>query len=195
MKYLRPFNESIKITDLQELCDNTLAYLKDDGYKIQIKEQTIDNDIKNKYSKSKDKRTGREKIVRITIGKHDYHKIGNSAKGELFKWENIKDDLMPFLEILRDTFEWYIVSDYEVLFVSPGPYKGPGDYEQKTLSQVKSFGRVNHLSNSTIVLCSIDDVINEEKSTSYLTNNTDVLLGVDIILRLNSQSNSILSFL
>jgi hypothetical protein len=32
MKYIRKFNESIS-TDIQEFCNNNLAYLIDDGYK------------------------------------------------------------------------------------------------------------------------------------------------------------------
>jgi hypothetical protein len=56
MKYLRSFNESIgniDINELQKFCNDTLVYLKDDGFEIVIKEQTIDNDIKNRCNKVK----------------------------------------------------------------------------------------------------------------------------------------------
>jgi hypothetical protein len=33
MKHIRKFNESIS-TDIQEFCNNNLAYLIDDGYKV-----------------------------------------------------------------------------------------------------------------------------------------------------------------
>lgn len=189
MRYLRPFNESIDINELQKLCDNTLAYLKDEGFEIVIKEQTIDNDVKNRYNKVKNNRTGREQVIRITISKSDYKRVGNSSKGSLFEWNDIKDDLIPFLELLRDNdnYKWYVISGYEVLFISPGPYFGSSSTGLKTLSDVKRLGMVNFMSNSTITYCSIDDIIDEKESISKITNNTDVLLAVDVIIRLNYQ--------
>jgi hypothetical protein len=189
MIHLRSFNENINISDLQNLCDDSLAYLKDDGYQIEIKEQTINNDISNKYNKTKNKRTGREQIIRITISKADYRRVGNSSKGTLFEWNNIKDDLIPFLELLRDNdnYKWYVISGYEVLFISPGPYFGGSSTGLKTLSDVKNLGIVNFMSNSTLTYCSIDDIIDEKESISKIINNTDVLLAVDVIIRLNYQ--------
>lgn len=192
MKYLRSFNESIDsidINELQKFCNDTLVYLKDDGFEIVIKEQTIDNDIKNRYNKVKNNRTGREQVIRIGISKSDYKRIGKASKGTLFEWNDVKDDLIPFLELLRDKGN-YVISGYEVLFISPGPYFGGSSTGIKTLSDVKKLGIVNFMSNSTLTYFSIDDVIDGKESIS---NTTDVLLGVDILIRLNTKSNFLMT--
>jgi len=49
---------------------------------------------------------------------------------------------------------------------------------------------VNFMSNSTLTYFSIDDIIDEKESIS---NTTDVLLGVDILIRLSTKSNFLMT--
>jgi hypothetical protein len=46
MKHIRKFNESIS-TDIQEFCNNNLAYLIDDGYKVGYRSIGFTNIIVN----------------------------------------------------------------------------------------------------------------------------------------------------
>jgi hypothetical protein len=77
MKYLKPFNESLKEETelLQEFCDMNLAYLVDEGFKT-----TIDS-----YTNSK--------IIYFT-------KVGNKYESETFEWDEIKNSFIPFLTLL-----------------------------------------------------------------------------------------------
>jgi hypothetical protein len=49
MKHIRKFNESIS-TDIQEFCNNNLAYLIDDGYRIRYRSIGFTN-YKKDYNK------------------------------------------------------------------------------------------------------------------------------------------------
>jgi len=79
MKYLKPFNESLKeeTEELQEFCDMNLAYLVDEGFKT-----TIESD---KYSKS----------LYFTKGYN-----GRMYESETFEWDEIKNSFIPFLTLL-----------------------------------------------------------------------------------------------
>jgi hypothetical protein len=74
MKYLRRFNESIIDTkEIEDLCNEYLAYLKDDNFEISIKSNNFIYGIS------------------ITIEKRD---------NSVFEWEDIKYDFLPFIEEL-----------------------------------------------------------------------------------------------
>lgn len=77
MKYLKPFNESLKeeTEELQEFCDMNLAYLGDEGFKTKIES----------YSNSK--------IIYFT-------KVGNPDELKTFEWDEIKNSFIPFLTLL-----------------------------------------------------------------------------------------------
>jgi len=79
MKYLKPFNESLKeeTDDLQEFCDMNLAYLVDEGFKTKIQS--------DKYSKS----------LYFTKGYN-----GRMYESETFEWDEIKNSFIPFLTLL-----------------------------------------------------------------------------------------------
>ena len=88
MKYLRSFNESdvlldmIGITDdLEIFCKENLAYLIDEGFKVNVD------------------RTYKE--VKIQI--HNFY-FPNWTK---FTWDDVKDDVIPFLEILREKYSFF----------------------------------------------------------------------------------------
>lgn len=75
MKYLKPFNESLKeeTEELQEFCDMNLAYLIDEGFKT-----TIDS-----------------KSLYFTKGYN-----GRMYESETFEWNEIKNTFIPFLTLL-----------------------------------------------------------------------------------------------
>lgn len=79
MKYLKPFNESLKeeTEELQEFCDMNLAYLVDEGFKTIIES--------DKYSKS----------IYFTKGYK-----GRMYESEIFEWDQIKNSFIPFLTLL-----------------------------------------------------------------------------------------------
>ena len=86
MKYLKPFNESLKeeTEEIQEFCDMNLAYLRDEGFKT-----TIESD---KYSKS----------LYFTKGYN-----GRMYESETFEWDEIKNSFIPFLTLLDRKYRSY----------------------------------------------------------------------------------------
>lgn len=73
MRHIKLF-ENFKDIDFEDLCNNYLAYLKDEDFDVYI------NELSDRYS--------------ITIRKEDW--------GKLFNWDDVKDYLLPFLEMLSD---------------------------------------------------------------------------------------------
>jgi hypothetical protein len=94
MKYIKKFilNESVDpLQDIQEFCNDHLAYLLDKGLYCEIN-PTYSSQSKNNIIK-----------YLITIkknGKDDNH-------SRLFYWEDIKDDLIPFIIFLYNKYESY----------------------------------------------------------------------------------------
>lgn len=82
MKYIKKFEavDSNWKEKFKTLCDNYLAYLKDDGFNIDYIDSIGD-------------------FVRVTI---DNFGQGNSPYA--FKWDDIKDYLLPVLEIIENKF-------------------------------------------------------------------------------------------
>lgn len=147
MKYLRKFNESIDNDQLTDLCDMCLAYLMDDGYEYNIKgfswlhTRVIYFDNKQIENKSK------------------YWPYRNE---NIFKWDDIKDHFIPFLEMLS--------KDYKIREVSMDVLR---EYEKGTNVEQKTFmertGSVNTLikdrldDNTEIKVISV--VIDEKPKT------------------------------
>jgi len=80
MKYLKKFNESAeseKIEDIKKFCNEYLAYLIDDGYKVVVYPTSV--------------------FPNITIG------ISYNNRG--FMYNDIKDYFIPFITVLKDEFE------------------------------------------------------------------------------------------
>lgn len=86
MKYIKLF-EGLFENRLKDFCNNHLAYLTDDDFKIYI------NPIGNR--------------TEITLFIKDFRYGGNP-----FKWNDVKDDIIPFLEILRMNYN----TNEEVIF-------------------------------------------------------------------------------
>jgi hypothetical protein len=82
MKYLKKFliTEGVDLDELQELCDNTLAYLIDEGFKVEI----------NQFNA--------KGYIAILLRK--FH--GN--RNDIFSWSEYKDEIIPFIEYLYEKY-------------------------------------------------------------------------------------------
>ena len=85
MKYLKRFliTERVDLDELQSFCDNTLAYLIDEGFKVEINQFNGKGHI-NKFL--------------ILLRKFD----GN--RSDIFYWSDYKDDIIPFIEYLYEKY-------------------------------------------------------------------------------------------
>ena len=90
MKYLKPFNEDITSLsfeeDLQEFCEMNLAYLLDEGGKIEIN-YTAGPNMELAY------------VIRINLD----GRFLEEAKS----WVEIKDHIIPFVTRLNNTYELF----------------------------------------------------------------------------------------
>ena len=86
MKYIKLFEDLFE-DNLQDFCDTYLAYLKDEGFNVYI------NPMGNR--------------TEITIYLRDFRYGGNP-----FEWDNVKDHIIPFLEMLRKNYN----TNDEVIF-------------------------------------------------------------------------------
>jgi hypothetical protein len=82
MKYLKKFliTESVDLDELQTTCDNTLAYLIDEGFKVEI------NQFNTKG------------YIAILLRKFD----GN--RNDIFYWSEYKDEIISFIEYLYEKY-------------------------------------------------------------------------------------------
>lgn len=81
MKYLKYINESVDVKiKLQSYCEDNLSYLIDVGFKVKVTEN-----YENKYTFYE---------IVITKGNHN-----------LFKWDEGKYDIIPFLIQLNNDFK------------------------------------------------------------------------------------------
>ena len=77
MKYLKKFliTEKVNIDNLQKFCDDSLAFIIDEGFNIYINEFT------------------------------DYISILLKNDNNLFKWDDYKNDIIPFIEYLYEKYD------------------------------------------------------------------------------------------
>lgn len=87
MKYIKKFNESMSPrefvylrNELEKFCDENLAYLKDSGYTIHLASDE-----------------GKITIIIVKTG------LDNN-KAKKFTWNEIKDDFIPFYELLKSIY-------------------------------------------------------------------------------------------
>jgi hypothetical protein len=83
MRYLKKFliTERVDLDELQKLCDNTLAYLIDEGFKIEINQFNGKGYNGNAY-------------ISILLKKPN----------DIFYWSEYKDDIIPFIEYLYEKY-------------------------------------------------------------------------------------------
>lgn len=81
-KHIKPFKESINIGELKTFCTDHLAYLLDIGFRVMVDDNymTIFNDNK-----------------------------GRAWNERTFIWNDVKDDIIPFLIIIKEKFNYKTV--------------------------------------------------------------------------------------
>jgi|DEB19_MinimDraft_2_1074335.scaffolds.fasta_scaffold26362_2 hypothetical protein len=94
MRYLKKFNESVE-GELQKFCDTYLAYLIDEGFSVEV------TDFSNQ-----------EVYEKITIWQPAKDYTGTVYSN--FSWDEIKDDFISFLQMLREKyyFETLVIQDF-----------------------------------------------------------------------------------
>lgn len=93
MKFLRKFNESELGDELQSLCDDYLSFIKDSGYRVYVNASSIN--------------------THVTVSKDS-----NIYPPEKMDWLAIKDDFIPFINLIKDKFD---ISYNRVLFIGYEP--------------------------------------------------------------------------
>lgn len=81
MKYLKKFNESINYHDVAKYIEEHIPYLLDDGFEVDVFERDGDDQT--------------DLDIRI---------IDN----DIFSWDDVRDHIIPILEILYSEYNYYI---------------------------------------------------------------------------------------
>ena len=142
MKYLKKYNESVSFENqLETFCKENLAYLIDEGYYVGLDEEVEDEDY-----------------LRITF----------TNMGKNFNWNDIKEDFIPFLELLKEKYEiWDPIPSWVV---------------RKVIPEVLVSARLtyNHGAFDNYYF-SIDEVINDDINNGSYTNlQKDFLVKIQI---------------
>ncbi len=138
MRYLRKFNESIT-DDLQSFCNDNLAYIIDEGFRVKV-DRYEDNQVK--------------------IEIHKFY-FPNWTK---FTWDDVKDDVIPFLDILRDKYSFF----EDIKFVSEDQYYNYFNLEYKYDDVINDSFTLNQ---------DLDSILREVGSTSDF----DKIVKIEII--------------
>ena len=120
MKHLKRFNEGVTQEDLQDFCESSLAYLMDEGFTIKI----YGPDVPGRHLPKR----------QFNIWLHK-----DNAK-EFFKWDDVKDYYIPFLQLLSNRYEIYHFDSNqpEIRF----RYRQKNDYTFVNVNKDFSYGRV-----------------------------------------------------
>ena len=125
MKHLKGFNEAVtkdQIDKLQDLCDNYLAYLLDDGFVVTVDDsnryfnQRMQNNVIRRGqfnyrspAGTYDKELANEPIDTCLI------RIFTPNNNARFTWSSVKDYLLPFFQILSDN-GYHITHNNQIIF-------------------------------------------------------------------------------
>jgi hypothetical protein len=150
MRYLKRFNESVDLeSQLRDFSETYLAYLLDDGYKVQVSATTSKTQFMIK-------------LYKITeINEQEY-------ESNEFTWLDVKDSYIPFLHMLNREYD--IIDDVVEFYVSvsPSTTTNGGDDElvevdvEKVLSgDVLPHGRDNESILEILVWINFDKPIKE----------------------------------
>ena len=141
MRYLKRFNESVDLeSQLRDFSETYLAYLLDDGYKVQVSA----TNLKTQFM---------IKLYKITeINEEEY-------ESNEFTWLDVKDSYIPFLhmlnreyDIIDDVVEFYDGGDDELVEV---------DVEKVLSGDVLPHGRDNESILEILVWINFDKPIKE----------------------------------
>jgi hypothetical protein len=90
MRYLKTFENLEKfssgVSEIETFIKNNLAYILDEGFTYKVN-----------FKRYGGKLNYPVKIVKI-------EEKGNNRNLAIFNWDDVKDDLIPFLELLNDTY-------------------------------------------------------------------------------------------
>ena len=90
MRYLKTFESLVKFTtstyEIETFIKNNLAYILDEGFTYKVN---------FKYYGGR---------MNYPVRIHKIEQKDNNRSQLFFKWENIKDDFIPFLELLNDKY-------------------------------------------------------------------------------------------
>jgi hypothetical protein len=141
MKYLKLYENYYSKTELNNFCEENLALLLDKGFNSYIK--TTNLVIKN--------------------GRKD--KIMDRKE---FKWDDVKSDIIPFLELLR---EYYIISDKINLNTTKYKKKTDRNYQIIFIFSSNEFIFSDYYT--------YDDVINDIMNNSHNKHSGDNIVDLD----------------
>lgn len=141
MRYLKRFNESVDLeSQLRDFSESYLAYLLDDGYKIQVSKTNLKTQFMIKLYKITD------------INEEEY-------ESSEFTWLDVKDSYIPFLHMLNrdydvidDVIEFYDGGDDDLVEV---------DVEKVLSGDVLPHGRDNESILEILVWINFDKPIKE----------------------------------
>jgi hypothetical protein len=124
MKHLKRFNESLTQEELQDFCESSLAYVIDEGFTVKIYGRELSEDRRRGY---------------IPYGQFNIWLHKDNAK-EFFKWDDVKDYYIPFLQLLSNRYEIYHFDSNqpEIRF----RYRKKTDYSFVNVNKDFSYGRV-----------------------------------------------------
>lgn len=133
MRYLKTFESLGKFTtstyEIETFIKNNLAYILDEGFTYKVN---------FKYYGGR---------MNYPVRIHKIEQKDNNRSQLFFKWENIKDDFIPFLELLNDkyTLESYSLED-KSLVIDTGEIKT----NWPTFGTKKRWYSIEDLINDTI---------------------------------------------
>lgn len=89
MRYLKRYNENVGEEDLRDFCESSLAYLMDEGFTIKI--------------------YGQRTLPYSSLPKGQFNvwlqKNNGFTLNEFFKWDDVKDYYIPFLQLLSNRYD------------------------------------------------------------------------------------------
>jgi len=140
MRYLKRFNESVDLeSQLRDFSETYLAYLLDDGYKIQVSKTNLK--------------------TQFMIELHKITEINEEYESTEFTWLDVKDSYIPFLhmlnreyDIIDDVVEFYDGGDDELVEV---------EVEKVLSGDVLPHGRDNESILDILVWINFDKLIKE----------------------------------
>lgn len=98
MRYIKKFNEgknhSDSVLEIRKFCEESLIDLIDDGFSLRVE-----------FLDSSQTFPGMFNFVRVVLLKTKKHPGGVGDIQEYFKWDEIKDKMIPFLDVLMNNYE------------------------------------------------------------------------------------------
>jgi hypothetical protein len=121
MRYLKRYNENVGEEDLRDFCESSFAYLMDEGFTIKI--------------------YGERTLPYSSLPKRQFNIwLHKDNSKEFFKWDDVKDYYIPFLQLLSNRYEIYHFDSNqpEIRF----RYRKKSDYSFVNVNKDFSYGRV-----------------------------------------------------